>query len=155
MSDIEQAFRHNPYPGDDRLMFETSSEHLECRQIEQAFRTRHWRDVPFSLLLYQREALCFFSPEGFRYYLPAYMLACIKHPGPGEADLIPEAIISMLTPSTYERRACFDQQIEGFTTAQLSVIRRFLEWLRVQPEMSDEDEPDCPNRALTEYWRDV
>lgn len=85
-----------PYPGTERIVNDLQGYDLERKQIREGFsRYENWLDVPRELLLQERDALPLFEPQGFRFYLPAYMLFALEdYEG---ADMIPESIVHSLT----------------------------------------------------------
>jgi hypothetical protein len=93
---IDGAFGVMPYPGDEHIVYDNSGSHLECAGIKSALKGHHWRDVSFDALDHLREALSFLSPEGFRFYLPAFMVISIADFY--RADVIPDGVIHKLTP---------------------------------------------------------
>lgn len=72
---IGAAFRDVVYPGDDRIVSPYEGD-LERESIRDTLKGRHWRDVSFDELDKLRTALPLLSPEGFRFYLPAFMIYC-------------------------------------------------------------------------------
>jgi len=74
---IRQAFADTPYPGDHALVRSAGDEPAE---VEALFRGRDdWRILSASFVdragAASPSALSFFSPEAFRFYLPAYLMA--------------------------------------------------------------------------------
>src|SRR5215212_2521611 len=88
---IDESFGGMPYPGDARIVLDNSGYHLECEEIKSALRGNHWRNVSFETLDQLRSALAFLSPEGYRFYLPAFMISSIVDFG--RADVIPDEVI--------------------------------------------------------------
>jgi Family of unknown function (DUF6714) len=71
---IEEAFGANDYPGDEWIL--GSSEGCEPLDEVGTFHGRaDWRAIEPEFLDTHYVALSFFSEAGFRYFLPAYMLA--------------------------------------------------------------------------------
>ena len=46
----------------------------ECQRVYRVFRGRGWRQIDKDALAEQRAALSLFAPEGFAYYLPAFLV---------------------------------------------------------------------------------
>ena len=68
-----------PYPGTEYITNDLEGNDLERKQIREVFsRYENWQDVPRELLLQERDALPLFEPQGFRFYLPAYMLFALE-----------------------------------------------------------------------------
>ena len=88
---LEQAFEGPAAPASDRVVYDNSGAHLECAQIRAKFAGRHWRELGIDDLEGEADALAFFTPEAFDFYLPAFIRAAVLHPI--RADLIPDAIV--------------------------------------------------------------
>ena len=85
-----------PYPGTEYITNDLEGNDLERKQIREVFsRYENWQDVPRELLLQERDASPLFEPQGFRFYLPAYMLF-VQEDYEG-ANMIPENIVYSLT----------------------------------------------------------
>jgi len=77
VSAIREAFGANEYPGDAYLV--GSREGCEPEEEAGAFRGRfEWHGVPSEFLDQHAAALSFFSEAGFRFFLPAYLIADIR-----------------------------------------------------------------------------
>lgn len=102
IQEIRDAFGDMPYPGTEYLTNDLEGNDLERKQIREGFsRYENWQDVPRELLVQERDALPLFEPQGFRFYLPAYMLFALEdYEG---ADMIPESIVHSLTLPDAER----------------------------------------------------
>ena len=71
---IHTAFGKNEYPGDDYLLGSTEgSEPLE--EIQPFIGQLDWTEIPTSVLDSHSGSLNFFSEAGYRFYLPAYLIA--------------------------------------------------------------------------------
>lgn len=145
---IREAFADATYPGDDNLIYD--SRDVGARQIADAFRGKHWSEVPFETLLYHNDALHFFSPEAFRFYLPAYLLAVLERYE--DADILPEMLVGVLTAPDPQDPvySSFRRKFDGFSAARKAAITAFLEYLlRTHP---DEYPDDALLKALQSYW---
>ena len=78
IKEIQAAFINNEYPGDNYLQgsFE-GSEPFE--EIEPFKGQKDWMKIPSQVLDRHAGALNFFSEAGFRYFLPAYLVADINN----------------------------------------------------------------------------
>ena len=77
--EIKTAFGDMPYPGVECIANDLEGNDLERKMIRKEFsRYENWLDVPHELLLQERDALPLFEPQGFRFYLPAYMLFALE-----------------------------------------------------------------------------
>lgn len=128
--EIKTAFGGMPYPGTERIMNDLKGYDPERKQIREEFsRYEDWQDVPRELLLYERDALSFFEPQGFRFYLPAYMLFSVEdYEG---ADTIPESIVHSLTlpDAGTELYEFVRERLVLFSEEQRKAVLHFLEYL--------------------------
>lgn len=103
---------------------------LERKQIREGFsRYENWQDVSRELLLQERDALPLFEPQGFRFYLPAYMLFVLEdYEG---ADMIPESIVHSLTlpDAGTELYEFVRERLVLFNEEQRKAVLHFLEYL--------------------------
>jgi hypothetical protein len=77
IADIHRAFGNNEYPGDDYLL--DSGEGSEPFDMVNPFKDRRdWTTIDAAFLDAHYAALSFFSEAGFRFYLPAYLVADIR-----------------------------------------------------------------------------
>lgn len=95
--DIEEAFGAMEYPGDDRI---GAGKDWESAELARVFRGQHWRDwkdKPLELLSKAgQDSVAFLSPEGFRFYLPLYLLAALFHYD--EAGFLVDSMVYRLLP---------------------------------------------------------
>jgi hypothetical protein len=114
---IEKAFANMQYPGDDNLVW---SSHDAFVDFYETFRGKHWKNISENTLYSWRHDLHRFTPEAFRYYLPAFIISELR--STEGADL--EAVIFYLTPPEEEgpKTEFFQSRIEGFTPHQKEVL---------------------------------
>lgn len=93
---INESFAGVPYPGDDQIVRDEGSADLEARHVGGVLRGHHWRDVSFEALEGLRHALPFLSVDGYRFYLPAFMVIAVADFS--RADTIPDEVVRSLTP---------------------------------------------------------
>lgn len=145
---IASAFQTALYPGDDALVSGDVSYDPEYRDVANAFAGRHWRELSPAFIREQRDALPLLSPAAFRFFLPAYLVACAR--GEQDLDTAPLSVALNLTPPERSERAAFasfEERVGAFTAAEASAICAYLEV--AQPEgVSDQSR----QRALA-YWR--
>jgi hypothetical protein len=162
VAQIERAFADVAYPGDDGICKGVTDEArrlgTEEANIEAVFRGRHWRDVPVENLSLYSATLSFLTPEAYRFYLPAYMLAVIR--------LAPEAIkrfprsgdiegslLFSLEPAT-DHTALQDfvhERIDPLTSEQKAAVREFIHWL-YRKRLQDGGEYLDDLLSLLAYW---
>ncbi len=92
---IHEQFSRIPYPGDDHIVLDNTREHIECEEIRRTLVGHHWCEVSFEQLDQLHSALFFLSPEGYRFYLPAFMFYSVADFE--RADVIPDEVIQTLT----------------------------------------------------------
>lgn len=92
---IKETFKDEKYPGDDNIVYDNTGTHLECEQVKKTFAGHSWEKLHEIFLFENRNAISFFSKEGFKYYVPAYMIFSVKkfH----EADDAPDMLIGKFT----------------------------------------------------------
>lgn len=137
---IRDVFSSNEYPGDDKLV---AGDDPECLEIRAAFKGKRWEEVPLPVLDYHYSSLSFFSPEAYRYYLPAFLLASVL--SYRAAGMVPGATVFSLTAPRTQGKIMdwFLERIRGLTPSQKAVIKEFLEFMDL------EHGPDFPNVRFT------
>lgn len=126
---LEAAFGELPMPEDDHLVFDDSGYHLECNQVKAKFRGRHWRSLSPTDLQGEADSLAFFTPEAFRFFLPAYVRASVLDYE--RADLIPMVVVGALArPGDPGLLSYFQSRIGALDVPQRAVLKEFLAFLR-------------------------
>jgi hypothetical protein len=146
---IERAFADVPYPGDDRLVENPAD--LESSNLRDRFKGKHWSTLSFKTLMDERSGLPLLTPEAFRFFIPAYLHVSVVRPD--EVDVIPENLVSDLTPPLQEGESAerFRTVVSGFTPEQMQVIRAFMRyWFNQIPPkyLIDSD------RRAKKFWVD-
>jgi hypothetical protein len=127
---IRDAFSTNDYPGDDKLVVGDDPESLQIRDV---FKGKRWEEIPLSVLDYHYSSLSFFSPEAYRYYLPAFLLASVLNYR--SAGMVPlSTILSLIAPKKQGKMMMdwFLGRVSGLTPAQKAAIREFLEFMYLE-----------------------
>ena len=147
------------YPGAEQIVNDLGGGDLERKQIREEFsRYEDWRDVPRELLQREQDALPMFEPQGFRFYLPAYMLFSVEdYEG---ADIIPECIVGLLTlpDEGTEFYEFIRERLVLFSEEERKAILHFLEYLELSHAEDFTDIcvggwcTNTPKRAI-ESWR--
>jgi hypothetical protein len=149
ISRIAGAFAATPYPGDEHIVYDNSDWHLECKAIRETFRGVRWQDLTFETLLYNRGSLSAFTPAAFCYYLPAYMIACMRHYRTADT-MLDNVAYSLTKPDKARFVPPFDAVVAKLSKPQKSAIRAFLEHLAtVNPEPGM---ATSFKKALRSYW---
>jgi hypothetical protein len=148
---LEEAFGHTPYPGDDNITIEGRDANDDQAQTSAWLIGRNWRSLKsseFGVL-----SLALLTPEAFRYYLPAYILAAQEE----ESGIASHEVMTLLnpefTPSDWFQLYCGD-----FTPTQKQVIQEWLDWKLEELRESDQEFEERINSeqiklaALRDFW---
>lgn len=153
VAQIEQAFANTIYPGDDKLI---NANHCpECEEIALAFQGKLWlqlTDVGF--LRYHEAAMSLMYPEGFRFYLPAFLRAALIDPE--AADIIHDGLEFHLTPPETEGAEAMEyflNRVSGFTKNQKQVIKAFLQNSFEYDSLPDWIERVQRRQRTLEFWQ--
>lgn len=143
---IESAFATAAYPGDRNIA--SDSEHCdECRETDEFFRGKHWRELVESgqRLQFGWGGLSFLSLAAWRFYMPTYLLV-----GLGEneyaSDASWNALYALSPPKSAELADYFLERASGFSLVQQECIAAYAVAFS---EMEPEDE-DIETAAI--YW---
>jgi hypothetical protein len=176
---VEEAFAARPYPGDERIADKDPRySSYEGHAVTAFHRGKRWHEVTLRHLLddYPGDAsacLAFMTPEGWRYYLPAYLLMALAW---DESNAVGDAVVGSLTHPRARKDAFthvahdlglepeavlaaqserFEQRMSGLTAAEVDAARAVLAYLA---ERVDDDHermqvalPNLPRQAL-ESW---
>jgi hypothetical protein len=161
---IREAFTQATYPGDDCLRGSEQSE--EPFLLEEEFRGRtDWRALDARFIDRAPDsfgtALSFFSPQAFRFYLPAYLLADIDG-GLRQSDPVFHLCYGLddktkdrrVNPNLYGDQTWFQLQKERFalfTQPEASAMVAYLRYMRDSGRLVD-FEVQSVDEALTNYW---
>jgi len=149
--EIEAAFAEVRYPGDDRLVYDSTGKHLECAEVAAALRGRHWRELSVEELSYSPSNLHFMTPDAIHYYLPAYLKASVL--SYHEAAAVPETLLFILkSPQEADADGRQGSFADRLTRGQKTVVRSFLEFLRDEHGADFPWEEVSPSTVL-EAWR--
>ncbi len=157
---IYQAFDGTPYPGDKNLI-KNPSHCDEEAELAIHFAGQNWRRLHPDFLNNHYEALSFFTPEGFRYILPAFLILDVQ----GKANQDPVFHITdglfpkdnygqplkkqpkkSLTPQELEPYAI--SKFKPFTAVERQAIIAYLEFVRDQDPFNKER----IDQAIQNYW---
>jgi hypothetical protein len=146
---IVSAFASVPPPAPAALVSGDPDYDPEYREVAHAFAGRHWRELSLAFIREHRDSLPLLSPAAFRFFLPAYLLACLD--GTEDLDTAPLSVASSLTPPDPRDRAAseaFAQRALSFTPVEASAVCAYLATAATDAGIS---EPSVA-RALR-YWR--
>jgi hypothetical protein len=153
--EIATAFGGAPYPGDEGIV----SKHImnghelhdpERRAIAEVFKGLHWSAVSHETLMRNQDSLSFFTPDGLRFFLPAYLMAALD----GVGDIRGFVVDFLRCPdrSLYqgELRAHFLGQVSSLSPGQRNAVKLVLEYLKDSAD--DELFRGDVTAALERYW---
>lgn len=116
-AEINAAFEGSAAPSAAAL-FEADSE-----GALEAFAGKLWQDIEPDVAHYHCFALTVFSPTGFAYYLPAFMLGALRMPNTGIVDA---TIDSLCPPKNNPSRPSFARRWERLSALQQRAVVNFL-----------------------------
>ena len=172
---IREAFSHTDHPGDGFLL--GSREGDDAFEAVESFRGHtHWSTVDASVLDENYDALSFLSEGGFRFFLPAFLIADVKgqletadavfHLAssfydttvqvPVGDDVLEKRIgrSALLNPRRYGSITFEDYaryRLSVFTREEAAAIVAYLEYRRSLPDAVDREDIEA---ALESFWRD-
>jgi hypothetical protein len=151
---VERAFAEREYPGDERIAdSDPRYPAYEGHAISAFHRGKWWQEITLRQLVddYAGDpsaCLAFMTPEGWRYYLPAYLLMAFDRK---DADVVGLAVVGALTHprarvESFARVAHdlglepeavlaaqserFEERISGLSSAELGAVRPVLAHLQ-------------------------
>lgn len=110
-----------------------------------------WQDVPDEWIEYFSDVLSFFDTEGFRYYIPAYMIWSLKNYKTSESNSINTTIYGLLIYK-YDQFPDYDpyHRFRLLNREQSKTISNFLNFMATYCE--DWADAKAAKRALNQYW---
>jgi hypothetical protein len=75
---IKRAFSGVVHPGRDQLLHSDCYDDLDIESFYK-FGSAKWWEIPDEVYEYEYAALSFLSPEGYKYYLPGYLIWTLNH----------------------------------------------------------------------------
>ena len=127
IADIEAAFREVERGAGETLREAdwegagTEDQRGEARSLDT---DRTWLEIPDDVIDRHEAALTFVDPEGFRYYLPAFMRWALRHYHDSDRITVDTAIYNLCPSKGSPQRS--KERFELFNEEQSKVICRFL-----------------------------
>lgn len=176
---VERAFAERDYPGDERIADSDSRyRDYEGHAVTAFHRGKRWQEITLRHLREDYEGdstacLAFMTPEGWRYYLPAYLLIALEWK---ESDAIGDTVVFALTHprarvESYSRVATdlglepeavlathserFEERMSDLREDELAAVRAVLEHIAALVDAENERlAPGLPNdaRVALESW---
>lgn len=123
---IIRAFDNVSYP---KESFVALYDHDEQRGIREAFANKDWQTIEPKILEEFYDTVPLFSPEAFRYFLPAYLIYSLDNFSADDKTTA-EFTIYALSPTKNDLRESLEYwqvRFEDFTFEQLDCIYDFLD----------------------------
>ncbi|SRR6266480_4434545 len=117
---IEAAFENVPRPRSDAVVNPT----YDDEGVTAVFSDKTWKDISIDQLRTHHDALSFFSPEAFHYFLPAFMVAELKDPV-AAGQIGPSLLFHFSRPEQFWEPE-LKQRLALLTPEQKAVIEEFI-----------------------------
>src|SRR5262245_19634067 len=95
---LEAAFSGTARPAPEAIVSHSCE---ECFRIRDDFAPHAWPTVPARVIEYHRNSFPLFTPQAFRYYLPAYVIYALHHPESEVAGLTIERLRDLGQPDVF------------------------------------------------------
>ena len=156
--EIREAFAETPYPGDNNLSGSVQGD--EPSEYALQFRGVDWRTMHPKFLAYNSASLSFLTAEGFRYFLPAYIIAELTDTGiESNADPVFHLTHGFATKRATDSTDWLAYRVErmaGFTHAERKAIIHYLTYVAdyIAAEYNaNSSEITEINEAIERYWK--
>jgi hypothetical protein len=157
---ITSAFADVPHPEDGEIACECKSALCEGLAMEAEFKPFNWQKVPGEVIDKFAQSLPIFTAEGYRYFLPAYMMRALDTadsevweavilglPGSGgAAEFLPpvenevaEPSLSMFHKVAQLLEEHEEERLNDFNALQIEAMIEFVEYLVANPTSRTED----------------
>jgi hypothetical protein len=144
VDEIEAAFQSVEYPGDDNIVAGIDEYRMNY-DLWLEFKGQHWRNIPPRLVEANRLEVGRFTPKGFCFYLPAYLVAALD-PIPYEVDAY--LVLNFVPPDDEVQRKKFDEKMNLLTPEQKTVVKKFLRrFYKQNPSLFPEE-----HKKTAQYW---
>jgi hypothetical protein len=133
---IREGFAIVAFSNNERVV---AHECQECAFVACAFAYKTWNTIATATVVAHKDAFPLLTDEAKRYYLPAWMLACIDDPRGVDSGV--ESVLAYLTPPRGRKTRnweTFAKRAESFGAAEHDAIYAFLTYLEtLKPECAD------------------
>lgn len=121
---VRYAFRDVPAPT--RITTLSEFTDRESSLVSAAFREKHWTNLTPQFVQAHPDAIAFFSPEAFRYFLPGYLLLALQELSGLDVSLV-SLLNALAGPAQHEER------LRLLDEAQLSAVLAVLDAITPKP----------------------
>jgi hypothetical protein len=154
---IQNAFQSLPYPGDDNIVYPDTFRfnYDEGLRAFKSFKGKPWQEITLEALIANRDHLSFLTADAYRYYLPAYMIAVLRHFH--KVDVLANNTYYSLTPPPKDDfwEEMFLSRAKGFNRSQQTAIREFLSlYAQLSPDSITDDPNHNLHRAI-DFWESL
>jgi hypothetical protein len=157
MNVVENGFKR-PYPGDENICItRTDTDRYDGNFVYDFFHGKEWRiflEKDFVLLkrfFSKVRTFSYFTPKGFAYYLPAFLIFVSRHQ---DQDFM-ESLFYRLQPGANETRmAFFNEFFSSLSAEEILAVRKTLECLTNIWSCWGE-KSNWAQDALENYWSNL
>lgn len=146
---IHDAFAGTRPPDTSEIVPKHEYVHLECDEIREAFHGKAWDELSLPFLTYHREAVFFFTPRAWSYYLPAYMQAIITDYD-GTDTMVNGLLATLAASRDADDEARRRARIAALNGRQRAALGKFIDWVASEHSDDLEEEDRQAIRALLE-----
>lgn len=120
---VRRAFAGDVRPPNAALLHPACHDDMD---LDVLYGFDHWRDVPDNVIISEYAALAFLSPEGFRHFIPAYMIWVLRHPDAAES--VVDSIVWSFLPELHGPglEAFVRSKWSALNVAQRTAVTAFL-----------------------------
>lgn len=153
IAEIERAFtdvrRGNGITLHQARALDDYRDEIEQAQARRKDTDARWQDIPDTRIEKLADTLAFLDPEGFRYYIPAFMIWALRHYETSDSFAgDAAAYIFGVNPLAEDNMDRF----RLFTPRQTAAIAHFLEYFAYCADSNHTDN-ETAQKALDAYWR--
>lgn len=120
---IRAAFAKTPMPKDSKLVNTYDDE-----GAQEYFGGRCWDGHSVEDIRLQADAMSYFTPEAFRYYLPAFMLAELSDPE--IADIVGEYVVSIFGPQPQDLQSFQEERLSVMSSEEKLAVLHFIKYMQ-------------------------
>lgn len=142
--DIQSAFAGVALPLEDQLLHPDCMDDVDVQEFYGGIRRE---DMNSNMVVYSYAALNCFSPQAFRYYLPAYLMWTLNNAD--SIEYVGEATFVALDPGTEQEmlHEFRKSKFSHFDTEQFRVVSQFLQHFSDHQYFGE-----LADQALLNYW---
>jgi len=130
---IERAWANTPRPPEGGTT-SAPKEYDDSAEMEQVLGGRNWRELPHETIFAWRLDLSLLSPEGLRFYLPAWLLAALE-----------DTEIRAFLFSYFEvaiRDGTLAKALPRFSEEERGALRAYFEYMAASPDQLVAPDPE-------------